>query len=694
MIEEEHAELLGPGLSEALAAKGFTDLTAVQLAVLNPEVAGRDLRISSQTGSGKTVAIGFVLRDTIPGKPGEKGPRAMVITPTRELAKQVEQELAWLFAPLRARVVSVTGGSSYRDEHRALSSNPSIVVGTPGRLLDHLNRGSINTESLGAIVLDEADRMLDLGFREDLEAILGHAPEEHRTHLVSATFPADVRALADRVQRNPVFVEGSRLGAANEDIRHVLHLVDSHQRLDAVINLLLSDPEAQTLVFARTRADVARIAADLSDAGFAVSALSGEMEQRARERALSAFKRADHRVLVATDVAARGIDVQDITRVIHVEPPTDADSYTHRSGRTGRAGRKGTSSVLATPSTFRRTVHLLGSAGVKFAMEPVPSAADIRERADAALIESLTAEDSDTPVDDRTASLAARLLESGDVTRVVARLLMRARQAGPAEPREVRRLEPPKRGQMTPREAMGGARSPRTERPPRADRSGGWVPFRVSWGESHGADARRLLAMLCRRGGISGGDVGAIRIGRTDSTIEVASEVAEAFASATSEPDPRNPRVRVERGSAARPVHAGSERPPRPQASRGFEARTRAPAGDDGRHAASRSRPREERAPAARYAAKSSSEREERAPAATRYAAKSSSERAARPPRPAARVPSAAEGRAPRAARPASRPVVHEVAAAPPRRAREAARIVSPKTTTASKFKKKRTPSK
>ncbi|MDQ3033839.1 MAG: DEAD/DEAH box helicase, partial [Myxococcota bacterium] len=334
--EAGFADVLDPALVAALEEKGFTALTQVQRAVLDPAAAGRDLRISSQTGSGKTVAIGFVLHELVAAERTDPkaGPAALVIAPTRELARQVESELSWLYAKMGARVATITGGASYRDEHRALAARPHVVVGTPGRIIDHLDRGTLDVSSVGAVVLDEADRMLDLGFREALESILARTPETRRTHLVSATFADDVRRLADRVQKRAMHVEGTRLGAANVDIEHIVHMVDPRQRFDAVVNLLLAHHDARTLVFARTRADVADIAESLSEAGFGVAPLSGEMEQRERSRALSAFKRGSVRVLVATDVAARGLDVQDVTLVLHVEPPTDADSYTHRSGRT------------------------------------------------------------------------------------------------------------------------------------------------------------------------------------------------------------------------------------------------------------------------------------------------------------------------------------------------------------------------
>jgi ATP-dependent RNA helicase DeaD len=555
--------ILGPALSGALEKKGFRELTSVQKAVLDGDLEGRDLRVSSQTGSGKTVAIGLALRKVVaelPGEPGGARPRALVIAPTRELAKQVEQELAWLYAPLHVKVASVTGGANYHVERRALHSGPAVVVGTPGRLLDHLGRGAIDPSRIAAVVLDEADRMLDLGFREDLEAILAFAPPGHRTHLISATFPHGVRSLADRVQVDPVHVEGTPLGAANADIAHVVHLVDPRERLDALINLLLAHSEEQTLVFARTRADVAGIASELLQAGFAVSSISGEMEQPERNRALSDFKRGKLRVLVATDVAARGIDVQDIAHVIHVDPPGDADSYTHRSGRTGRAGRKGRSAVLVSPSALGKVSMLLKRAKVSYQIEPIPTAEDIRRARDERYYQELTADDPEgfAGFDKSLWSLAKRLAENGNPTRTIARLLDRTGYEGPSQARAVRTFEKPAE-----RTKVDHAKTSRGERP---SRSGTFVPFRVSWGREQGADVRRLLAMVCRRGNVEGADVGNIRLARGYSVVEIASAAAESFAKAVAPPDPRNPRVTIKRDE--KPHHADPGKSPRHRESR------------------------------------------------------------------------------------------------------------------------------
>jgi len=578
--ETDLSELLGGPLASALATKGYSTLTPIQKSVLAPELAGRDLRMSSQTGSGKTLAVGFVLRHAF-DEPMRRGaevaqPRALVIAPTRELAKQVEVELGWLYAPLKIGVVALTGGASYRDEHRALSRNPGIVVGTPGRLLDHLNRGSLDASQVATVVLDEADRMLDLGFRDELEAILATLPEEHRTHLVSATFDRQVAALADRVQRDAATVQGTPLGVANNDIDHVVYVAPPQQRLDALINLLLMHPDAQTLIFARTRAEVAEITEELRNTGFKADSLSGEMPQEARNRALSGVRRGTTRVLVATDVAARGIDVPAIAFVIQLDTPNDPDTYTHRSGRTGRAGRKGTSALLIPPAAVNRTKSLLARARVRHRIEPVPSAAAVRAAEDQRAFAEL-AREPEGEVPERIRAQVAKLVEAGFAERALTQLLVQSQKTS-AEPRDIQPFAPqaerrrPFKDGPRPREFAPREFAPREfarDFSPRdrsfAPRSAGprdkdfapndrafapreraeWVPFHVSWGEDQGADARRLVAMLCRRGGIKSSDIGAIRVSRKFSSVEVAARVSEGFKNATRAPDRRDPNVSI-----------------------------------------------------------------------------------------------------------------------------------------------------
>jgi ATP-dependent RNA helicase DeaD len=615
MTGTDLTQLVGPALASALAAKGYDTLTPVQEAVLDDALGGRDLRITSQTGSGKTIAIGFAVRDLLDDLTAQGGglakPRVLILAPTRELAKQVADELTWLYAPLRIRVAAVTGGSGYLDQKRALASNPAVLVATPGRLRDTLERGRIDVSALAAVVLDEADSMLDLGFREDLEAILAKLPAERRSHLVSATFSRDVVALADRFQKDPVHVQGTRLGEANSDIEHVVHLVAPPQRVDALINLLLSDEDAKSLVFVRTRADVARIAGELAEAGFVVRTLSGEMEQPERDRALAAFRQGGVQALVATDVAARGIDVRDIARVIQLEPPTDVETYTHRSGRTGRAGKQGTSVLFVAPSHYPTIARGLARAKISHRVEPIPRPDAIQRAREEKLVAWLAREGDGETIDPHALSIAERVMNSGSVVTAVARLIEKAGLHGPTKAREVRVIPPP-RDDFAPRGRDGQApRGPRevyartpqargrdgeaprrpqdgpvaraSEAPPgrayeaapgrgyqaHAERAGrgergprgadegdttpGWVTFRVTWGSLHGADPRRLLAVACRRGDIRGSDVGAIRVEGAYSLLDVTRDVADGFETQAARPDPRDPRVRITRADKALP---------------------------------------------------------------------------------------------------------------------------------------------
>ena len=287
---EDLPSLIGPELASAIAKKGYTALTPVQEAVLDPALAGRDLRISSQTGSGKTVAIGFVVREVIRATAARRrrarrgrarwSSRRRASSPSRSRTSS-----SWLFAPLR---VASRRSRAARATATSVARSPPVPRSSSARpaACSIISRAAPSTAAqLGAVVLDEADRMLDLGFRDDLEASSRFAPEEHRTHLVSATFPREVHALADRVQNDPAHVEGTPLGAANTDIEHVVHLVDPRERLDAIVNLLLSEPEAQTLVFARTRADVAELTALLERGLHRALALRRDGAARAQPRA-------------------------------------------------------------------------------------------------------------------------------------------------------------------------------------------------------------------------------------------------------------------------------------------------------------------------------------------------------------------------------------------------------------------------
>ena len=494
---------------------------------------------------------------------------ALIIAPTRELAAQIAGELTWLFAPLSVRITAVMGGVSFGLERRALSAGPLIVVGTPGRLVDHLTRGTLTADSLGVVVLDEADQMLDLGFRDELETILDRTPSSRQTLLVSATFAPNVLALAKRYQRDAFMVEGAKSGESNLDIAHVAHLVKTDERLAALRNILLLAPSERALVFVRTRDAATDVAQQLSDSGLAASSIRGDLDQRDRTRVLEAFRSGTVKTLVATDVAARGIDVPDVARVIHLDPPMDPESLIHRSGRTGRAGRKGTSVMFVAPNAYRHAVRLFRAARIEPSFQPPPSPSDVHAAADARL--SLDLKESPRVNDERARALAQTLLATMDPTDLVAALLTRGPHLGPCAPSPVTIVPPPPPNDLPARRLGPNALAARMAHAPYRplpsgeprEASSGYVPFRINWGERQGADARRLLAMLCRRGNVRGDEIGAIRVGTTFSTFEVKTPVAKDFEKSSRLPDKRDPHIRIALvdGPPQRPVRTPSREP-------------------------------------------------------------------------------------------------------------------------------------
>ncbi|MDP7546278.1 MAG: DEAD/DEAH box helicase, partial [Alphaproteobacteria bacterium] len=314
-----------PALAQALSERGYSVLTPVQEAVLAPEVAAADLLVSAQTGSGKTVAFGLNLAPALldgaarfpsPATPAAP-PLALAVAPTRELAMQVKGELQWLYQKTGATVASCVGGMDMRSERRALQRGAQIVVGTPGRLRDHIERRSLDMTGLRAVVLDEADEMLDLGFRDDLEFILGAAPKGRRTLMFSATVPRTIATLAKRFQRDAVRLSTQAEQSQHGDIEYRALTVAANDRENAIINVLRYFEAQNALVFCATRAAVNHLTARFNNRGFSVVALSGELSQHQRSHALQAMRSVRARVCIATDVAARGLDLPNLDLVIH-----------------------------------------------------------------------------------------------------------------------------------------------------------------------------------------------------------------------------------------------------------------------------------------------------------------------------------------------------------------------------------------
>src|ERR1700709_1889154 len=372
-----------PPLARALAERNYDQATPVQTAVLADTAADRDLLVSAQTGSGKTVAYGLAIAKNLLGDAEQferaAAPLALIVAPTRELALQVHRELEWLYRYADARVVSCVGGMDPRAEQRQLAAGAHIVVGTPGRLCDHLRRGRLDVSQLKAVVLDEADEMLDLGFREDMEFILKTTPATRRTLLFSATLPRGIVALAKTYQQQAFRVEVAGDEGGHADIEYRAVRIAAGDVEHAVVNVLRFFESPSTIVFCNTRHAVRHLQATLLERGFSVVALSGELTQNERTQALQALRDGRARVCVATDVAARGIDLPNLDLVIHADIPNDAEVLQHRSGRTGRAGRKGVSILLVPSARKRRAELLLNLAGIDAVWGTAPTAEEIRK---------------------------------------------------------------------------------------------------------------------------------------------------------------------------------------------------------------------------------------------------------------------------------------------------------------------------
>lgn len=508
-------------LSAALEARGYSAPTPVQAAVLEPEARGRDLIVSARTGSGKTVAFGLAMAVELLGDeprfPHAGAPLALVIAPTRELALQVSRELEWLFAGLGASVATCVGGMDPSRERRTLYQGTHIVVGTPGRLRDHLERGALDLATLRFAVLDEADEMLDMGFRDDLEEILDATPGGRRTMLFSATLPKPIVALAKRYQTDALRISTVEDGQGHGDIAYQAVTVSPADIENAVVNLLRYHEAETAMLFCATRDNVRHLHATLVERGFAAVALSGEHSQSERNQALQALRDQRARVCVATDVAARGIDIASLSLVIHVEVPRDAEILQHRSGRTGRAGKKGTAVIIVPYPRRRRVEMMLRGARIEAEWSEVPSAAAIRaqdhERLIGVLLEPVEATD-----DER--ALATRLLTQKSAEDI-AISLVRAYASRLPHPEDLIDLS-----------ARVGDGAGQVRAAHHREGFDDVVWFRMDIGRSQRADPRWLLPLLCRRGHVTRGEIGAIRIAANETYFQVPRAIEARFRSA------------------------------------------------------------------------------------------------------------------------------------------------------------------
>lgn len=495
-------------LAAALSDRGYSRLTPVQTSVTDESLRGKDLLVSAQTGSGKTVGFGIAIAPDLLDGDGRFGrpaaPLAVLIAPTRELALQVRREFDWLFAQAGIVTASAVGGLDTRTERRALERGAHVVVATPGRLRDHAARGNVDLSALRAVVLDEADEMLDMGFAEDLEFILDKTPRDRRTLMFSATVPHGIAKLAQTHQKD----DAERLVIGNTKTQHAdisysaLNVAPSDIE-KAIINVLIYHDAKTAIIFANTRSMVARLTAKFSNRGFKVVSLSGELSQAERGNAMQALRDGRAKVCVATDVAARGIDLPGLDLVIHADLPSNAETLLHRSGRTGRAGRKG-QSVLVVPGRHRsKAKRLLKAAKLEAEWRAPPSATEVIAKEEERIISSPASSEPLSPEED---IFAKRLLKDRTPEQIAAAYLRLYREHHSAP------------------EILGAA--PEPGKRPKVDHSGfgpsTW--FSLSLGRKDRAEPRWLLPMLCRSAGLAKSAIGAIRVQYQETFVEIASD--------------------------------------------------------------------------------------------------------------------------------------------------------------------------
>jgi ATP-dependent RNA helicase DeaD len=522
---------LRPELLGALAALGYEEPTPIQQEAIPPLVEGRDLLGQAATGTGKTAAFALPVLQRLTANRTEKAPAALVLVPTRELAVQVSEALHRYGRELGARVVPIYGGQPIGRQLRALDGGVDVVVATPGRALDHVQRGTLRLGEVATVVLDEADEMLDMGFADDLETILGETPETRQTVLFSATMPRRLDALARRHLSEPVRITiGREKGAPGEAprVRQTAYVVPRAAKPAALGRILDVEAPTAAIVFCRTREEVDSLTETLNGRGYRAEALHGGMSQEQRDRVMGRLRGGTADLLVATDVAARGLDIDLLTHVVNYDVPSAPESYVHRIGRVGRAGREGVAITLAEPREHRMLKTIERVAGAPISVQKVPTVADLRARrlelTRAALRESLLEDDLD-----RFRVVVETLTDEFDLMEVALAAVKLAHEAGGATDDDE---EIP---HVTFRAERDGGRpgAVRGAGPDRGNRSGGRssggpaARLFVGAGRDAGIRPGDLVGAITGETGLTGRDIGAIEIHQRFALVEVPESAAD-----------------------------------------------------------------------------------------------------------------------------------------------------------------------
>ena len=527
---------LHPDLVQTVTNLGYTTPTPIQAAVIPVMLAGQDVIGQAQTGTGKTAAFSLpILHDLTLGATHVQ---CLVLAPTRELAVQVAKTMESYGRDLGVRVLAVYGGQPYAPQIRSLRQGVDVVVGTPGRLIDLMKRNVLDLSQVNAVVLDEADEMLSMGFVEDIETILSETPSTRRTALFSATVSPEIRRLANKYMHKPqsITIETSEMTVSTLEQRY--YLVNGHEKAAALTRIFEVEAPGQAIIFVRTRAGTGELTNELVARGIAAEALNGDMSQDSRTAALNRFRKGQISVLVATDVAARGLDIDDISHVFNYDIPTDPEVYVHRVGRTGRAGRDGIAITLITPKEQWPLRRIEQYTKQKLEQHQIPSGEKIQQMRDQQLVERMKiwlergrcqrereliaelADGSDFDLMD-IAAAALKLARSGESDRPIAHV---------SEVRSDTRARGDKKTRQgsSPRgTARGTAGRSRANHPPsRKSHEDGMVRLSLNTGRDNGVRPNEVVATLAFHADIPGNSIGKIQIEQAHTLVDVPAQFA------------------------------------------------------------------------------------------------------------------------------------------------------------------------
>jgi ATP-dependent RNA helicase DeaD len=531
---------LRPELLTALTALGYEEPTPIQRETIRPLIAGSDVLGQAATGTGKTAAFALPMLQRLGTSSASKAPRGMVLVPTRELATQVAEAM-WSYGKgLGIKVLAVYGGEPIVKQLKTLHRGVDVIVATPGRAKDLIDRGALQLGAIEMVVLDEADEMLDMGFQDDIEAILGATPSERQTVLFSATMPSRIDKLARKHQRHAVRIAVARETTPDGEapkVRQSAYVVARHHKPTALTRVLDQEKPTAAIVFCRTRAEVDEVAQTLNGRGYTAEALHGGMDQTQRSRTIDRLKNGSTQLIVATDVAARGLDIDNLTHVVNYDVPSAPEAYVHRIGRVGRAGREGVAITFAQPREHRNLKNIERLTRQVIAIERVPTVADLRtkrlDETKATLRETLTGSPDDLA---ELRAVVASLAEEFDVADVAAAAIMLAQAASgaPADEEDI-----PEVAAGKPKEHRGSgfreggarrdARSGEAGGNRRERRGGGAGVTRIFVGAGREARMRPqdLVGAIAGESQLSGRDIGAIQINERFSLVEVPDAAAD-----------------------------------------------------------------------------------------------------------------------------------------------------------------------